>query len=64
MCRVVLQSDYQTRWSEPKEGYEPDAASTFLEPGSPVDEEKSSVQDHEKGDDGVSGVVGVPELRA
>ncbi|GAA5855754.1 hypothetical protein JCM3766R1_002224 [Sporobolomyces carnicolor] len=64
LCRVFPQSDYQPGWSEPKGGYEPDAAGTFLETGSPVDEEQASVQDHEKEDDGVvSRTVAVPESR-
>ncbi|GAA5901512.1 uncharacterized protein JCM6883_000236 [Sporobolomyces salmoneus] len=64
MCRFFPQLDYQTRWSEPKGGYEPDSPAKPFEP-SATDEEKSSVDEFDKGEDGVvSRTVEVPELRA
>ncbi|GAA6017004.1 hypothetical protein JCM11491_006126 [Sporobolomyces phaffii] len=67
LCKIWPQVDYQRRWSEPKGGWEPDVAdctsSRIVE--SATDEEKTSVDEFDKGESGVaSSSIAVPELRA
>ncbi|GAA5926418.1 uncharacterized protein JCM15063_000271 [Sporobolomyces koalae] len=63
LCKLFPQADYQRKWSEPKGGWEPDENADSLATESPGSEDKESMDDFEKGEEIVTGVIEVPELR-
>ena len=63
MCKVYPQVDRQQKWSEPRDGYEPNASNVTNSFSGADDEEKVSVDDIDK-DVVTTRTTEVPELRA